>query len=387
MILNHRERVKRVLSHQEADRVPFDLGSTGATVMTIPALIKLQEFLGLNHLNITIESNIFQVARVNEEILKYFDIDFRPLFCQPVINQDDIDSEYIKDEWGVTWHKPAHGHSYICKHPLADATIEMLDDYQWPDLSNPKRFTNLADEGEHLYSNTDYSLVGIGMDGGNLFETAWNLRGFEQLMIDLKENEEFVHALLTKILNLRKDFFKIYLNLIGEFIDIVCVADDLATQNGPMMSIKTYQSILKPYQNDYFQFIKSNCGAELFYHCCGSVIKFLDDFIDIGVDIINPVQVSSKEMNTLSLKEKYGNYLCFWGGIDTQNVLPFGNENDVRFEVRRRISELSEDGGYILAPVHVVQPDVPPENLLALYDEGKNFGKYPIRKIVKEDQQ
>ena len=145
------------------------------------------------------------------------------------------------------------------------------------------------------------------------------------------------------------------------------------------MSLELYRELVKPYQKELFSFIKERTEAKLFYHTCGSVVKHLEDLIEIGVDIINPVQVSAKDMDTARLKQNYGQRLVFWGGIDTQHVLPFGTEEEVAEEVKRRIKDLAPGGGYILGPVHNVQPDVPPQNLVQVFQAASQYGVYPIR--------
>jgi uroporphyrinogen decarboxylase len=229
-----------------------------------------------------------------------------------------------------------------------------------------------------LYDNTDFALVGPGYDGG-FFEDAWMMRGFEQFLMDLLVNPEFAYALMRKILDIRKRQTGKYLELVGEYLDVVYVADDLAIQTGSLLSLETYRSLVKPLQREYYSFIKDRTKAKLFYHCCGDISPLIEDFIEIGVDIINPVQVSIDGMDILHLKETFGDRISFWGGIDTQHVLPHGNMEDVKREVRQRIRELASGGGFVLAPVHNIQPDVPPENIQAMYQEAKNMGGYPTR--------
>ena len=136
--------------------------------------------------------------------------------------------------------------------------------------------------------------------------------------------------------------------------------------------------MLKPYHAEYFSFIKAKTDAKLLYHCCGGITEVLDDFIEMGVDIINPVQVSAKGMDTKKLKESYEGKIVFWGGIDSQKVLPEGSVDDVRREIRKRISDLAPGGGYVLCSVHNIQPDVPAENIAVMYDEADNYGRYPL---------
>jgi len=379
--MSSRERVRLALSHQEADRVPLDLGSTVVTGLTFGAYRKLEEHLGLNPRDLPLISVMFQVVRPDERIMKYFDIDFRPLFYRPARESraKALPGNYFIDEWGITLHRPERGFYYdIVDSPLKNATVEDLDSYDWPNPLDPGRFEGLEEEAGYLFRETDYALVGPGT-GATFFEQSWMLRGFERLLMDLLVNPELIHILFRRVLDIRKAMVGQYLELVGRYLDVVYVADDLAIQVGPLISLDTYRRMIKPYQREYFQFIKQRTPAKLFYHCCGNVVPLLEDFIEIGVDIINPVQVSARDMDSKALKEKFGNRICFWGGIDTQHVLPYGSQEEVKEEVRRRIKDLAPGGGYVLAPVHNVQPDVPPENLCAMFEEASRIGRYPLR--------
>ena len=385
--LSHRERVRIALNHQEPDRLPIDLGSNGCATVTAEAYRRLRAHLEMAPKEPLIISRAGQIAVPHEEVMRLLDVDLRGLYYRPprLDRTKDLSDGRIIDEWGVTLYKPKGGLYYdIVDSPLKEATIGDLEGYDWPDPLDPGRFEGLEEEAEHLYRNTDYALVGPGCQTG-LFEDAWALRGFENFLADLLLNPEFAHALLRRVLDIRKAMMGRYLQLVGRYLDVVYIADDVAMHTGPFMSLETYRGLIKPYQKEFFQFAKERTEAKLFYHCCGNVVPLLDDFIEMGVDIINPVQVSAKGMDTKVLKERFGDRISFWGAVDTQHVLPYGSVEEVREEVRRRVADLAPGGGYILAPVHNVQPDVPPENLCAVYEEALKVGRYPIF-ISKEEQ-
>ena len=170
-----------------------------------------------------------------------------------------------------------------------------------------------------------------------------------------------------------------YLDLVGPYIQMIKMGDDLGAQNGPLMSPKTYRAVIKPYHKELFDCIRQRTKARIFLHTCGSVYRLLPDLIDAGVEVLNPVQVSAADMDTRRLKAEFGDRLSFMGAIDTQHVLPFGTSDDVKREVERRIVDLAPGGGFILAPVHNVQADVPPENLVTMYRHALQVGMYPIR--------
>jgi uroporphyrinogen decarboxylase len=267
----------------------------------------------------------------------------------------------------------------IAEHPLKGAErLDDLESYPWP---NPHEFLilkGLRDRARYIREHTDYALVGT-VGGGNIFEQSWYLRGLSEILMDLMINKEFAHALFSKLLDIRKKTIKLYLTEVGEYLDIFQVGDDLATQNGLMLSPALYREMIKPYQAELFRFIKELTKAKLYYHSCGALIPLIDDLIEIGVEALNPVQVSAEGMNTADLKRRYGKQISFWGAIDSQGVLPFGTTGEVEEEVRKRIRDLAPGGGYILAGVHNLQPDIPPENIVCMYDSGAKFGKYPIK--------
>ena len=170
---------------------------------------------------------------------------------------------------------------------------------------------------------------------------------------------------------------RVYASVDGH-ADIVLYGDDVAYQTGPMVRRETYEKQIKPYQFRVFDLLKQY-PMKVLYHSCGSVVTLVEDFIELGVDALNPVQVSAKDMDTARLKRDFGDRIAFWGGIDTQQTLCRGSVDDVRREVRQRISDLAPGGGYVLCAVHNIQPEVPPENINAMYEEALASGTYPIR--------
>jgi uroporphyrinogen decarboxylase len=183
---------------------------------------------------------------------------------------------------------------------------------------------------------------------------------------------------MSKITEIRKQNAEYFLSEVGEYLDVFQLADDLAMQNGPYMSPELYREMIKPHQVELFRFVKELTPAKIYYHSCGSVAGLLDDLIDVGVDILNPVQVSADGMETNQLKQRFGDRLSFWGAIDTTAVLPKGTVDDVQNEVKKRIHDLAPGGGFVLASVHNLQPDIPPENILAMFEAVSQYGRYPI---------
>jgi uroporphyrinogen decarboxylase len=206
-----------------------------------------------------------------------------------------------------------------------------------------------------------------------IFEPCWYLRGFENYLMDLVINPDFATSLMEGMYHYQLQRYSLFLKEVGEFLDVIFVGDDLATAENVIMSPQTYRSLIKPYHKEYFKNLKKLAPhAKLLYHSCGSVVNFIPDLIEVGVDILNPVQVSAQGMDTAVLKEKFGKEISFWGAIDTTQVLPNGTTEDVKKEVQKRIKELGPDG-YVLTAVHDVQPDVPPENIVTMYTEARKI--------------
>ena len=383
--MTSRERVLAAINHQEPDRVPLDIGAGGSTTIVIEGYENLKRYLGepVEQKNTKFLNKVFRMARIDESIMKRLGSDCRPIGIKPPVNwtpPSPPGPDMFIDIWGITWRKVSYDnncfYNEVVDCPLAEATKEDLEDYPWPDPEDPGFTSGLAEEAKNLYENTDFSLVG---DGGfkSFWELGYMMRGYERLLIDLVDNKEFVKTLFEKFLEINIKGTGRFLDAVGPYIQVFRTADDMASQNGPLMSPATYREIIKPVYKKYYDFIKSKTEAKIFYHSCGNVVDLLDDFIENGVDILNPVQVSAIG-NTFELKKRFGDKLVFWGGIDTQHVLPHGSVQEVEEEVQKRIRDLAPGGGYVVASVHAIQPDVPPENIIAMDDATRKYGNYPV---------
>lgn len=369
-----RDRVLSSLEHEEPDRVPLDLGGM-ETTMTIPAYENLKRYLGLNT-RTRILSEIFQLAEIDEPVLRKFDIDTRYVFPGepggggPV----GLSGNAYRDIWGIEWRKTGY-HYFIAKNPLSDADLSDLQDYTWPDPCDPSITEGMEEKARYLHDGTDYAVV-TELDGA-IFEESWRLRGLSRFLVDMHNNREFAIALLDGMTDFYMKLADNILSAVGDYVDIVQMGDDIAMQTDLLIPPKLYRELIKPRQKRYLDFIKTKTDAKIFYHCCGSIAPIIKDLIEVGVDILNPVQVSARNMDTKMLKSEFGEEVCFWGAIDTQKVLPFGSTGDVEEEVRKRIRDLAPNGGYVVSPVHTVQPEVPPQNVCAVYEFARRLGRYP----------
>lgn len=372
--MNPRERVACVLNHQKPDRVPIDIGST-ASGFSNDTFFRLKDYYGIrseDFLNRPDES----AAYYNDELLEKMGGDFRHVFLMPA---DGYRFTVGADGCGVTeWglrKRRLNGMMQNCSNPLADAEIADIDVFAWPDPCAPGRTRGLRERAERLYRHTDYAVASRAVSHG-FFELAWELRGMENFLADLIADKKFANRLLDKLLDLQIGFYDALLTQCGRYVQVVETADDYGTQNGPIMSPSLFREMILPRRRKLNDFIKSKAPqAKIFHHTCGSVYLLLDDLIECGIDILNPVQPRAKDMDTDRLQREYGDRLIFHGAIDEQVAL-VGPGEGLRAEMRERIRTLGRDGGYILAPTSNFQNDMPLENIVRFSEFAKELGRY-----------
>lgn len=378
--MNHRERVLAAINHHESDRVPIDLGATLCTGIHKEAYIPLMNYLGfdINDKELIMHDVMQQLVLPCEQLLEYFDIDVRGVFPGPQRRNPDRflpDGTWV-DTWGVHRKKVEGAYYYdMVESPFSndDITIDEILNYNWPDPTDEGRFEGLRDRAQSLYYNTDYAIV-VNYQAVFVHDSQY-LRGFEGWYSDFLLDPERLCVIFDRLLEFYFALGDILFDEVGEYADVVICSDDISGQNGPLISPELYRKYIKPRQSKLFNYVKSKTKAKLMYHTCGTVIPFVDDLIDIGVDILNPVQTSATGMDLKLLKEKFKGKIAFWGGIDTQKVLPFGTVSDVEEEVDRVIKELGHGGGYVLNSVHNIQPGVKPENIVAMFNRAKAFNR------------
>jgi len=377
-----RERVMATLNLQEPDRVPVDLSQAVGDGITVTAYRNLIKYLELPDRQVRILAKLSQTARVDEDVLQRFRIDFRRIDLGAPDNWKDepVGQDGYRDEWGVVRRRPKDGFYYdIVTSPLAeDDTFASLDRYRWPDPDDPGRYRGLREQARQLHEETDYAVVLV--INCSFFLRCAELRGWENFYMDLAGNPKFAFALMERYLDVRLRMAELALEQVGENIDIVMVSsDDVGMIDRTIVSPAMYRELIKPLQKKTFDFFKARTPAKRYYHCDGAVYSLMEDFLEIGVEALNPIQVSAAGMgDTKKMKEDFGDRLAFWGAIDTHHVLPHGSPEDVREEVRKRILDFGPGGGYVVCSVHNIQPEVPPENVTAMFDEACEFGKYPL---------
>jgi len=381
-----RSRVEAAINHREADRVPYDLGGTILTGIHEQAYRRLRDYLGLPPAQVQIEDPIQQLARVDEDVKQRFKVDVYGInpgkargVSRPPWSEEGYDK--LVDEWGIEWWKPQEGGFYydMRRHPLANVeTVQELKKYKFPDPLDPGRYEGMALQADQLMNRRQLAYV-LGRNAPGIFEIALWMRGFENFYCDMVANRELAEALLDIICEIKMNYWARALELVGPNVMMVSEADDLASQGACLISPALYRQMLKPYHKKLFSYIKTQARVpvKIFYHSCGAVAPLLPDLIEAGIDILNPVQVSAAGMDTRELKRQFGRDLTFYGGgVDTQQVLPRGTAAQVREEVRRRIEDLAPGGGFIFNTVHNIQADVPPENIIAMWEAVQEFGVY-----------
>lgn len=351
------DRVMMALSHSNPDRLPLDFTATPEVKDKLMQYLKLNDY---------------------ESLLQYFGVDFRhfaPRYIGPkkytetnFMNADNIDTDYF----GISWKKVKNNFSKyyeIAYHPLKNMkTIEEIEKYNWP---NPDWFDSkfIYEEVKKINKNDRKVIV---LYAGGVFEIAWYMRGLEQYLIDLAVNPNIAELISRKLMNFFKERTTRAINILGGIIDIIYSDGDIGTQNGMMISPDLWRKYIKPLSIELIKPFKE-MGFKTMYHSCGSIIPVIKDFIEMGLDILDPIQTRALDMDPYSLKRNFGHRLSFHGGIDEQKLLPYGNTQEVKDEVEKLVNTLGKKGGYILSSSHAIQSDTPLENILTMYKTAREY--------------
>ena len=376
-----RERVLAAIAHEEPDRVPIIVGTTNATGIKMAAYRRLKAAMGLE----TPDRYIYDwpelgTAQADEAVLERLGADLRSVldrFPASIYESARTRAPHdpFIDDWGTGAKEIEPGTWYPGIHPLAEATsLAELESYPWPDMSDPTRLSQVRAETSRLASDGRYAIMGCPWLLFP-FERAHALQGLDRFLENMLAESEFASALLWKIEGLCKDLMGRFLDEAGEGLDIIKIGDDLGSQDNLLISPSLYREMLKPVHADLIAFIKSKTRAKVFFHSDGDIFDLIPDLIEIGVDILNPIQSGAGRMSDLGrLKKTYGKDLVLCGAIDTQRILPYGTPEEVRAEVKRVIGLLGRGGGYMLSAVHTIMDEVPAENILAMVDAACELG-------------
>ncbi|MDR1059696.1 MAG: methyltransferase [Clostridiales bacterium] len=378
MNTSRRENFRKTLRHEQPESLIVDFGGNPLSSMEGRSMYALLEHLGYD---IPDEIDVLpfgKVPRMDERILSRFDIDTRSVgeILRPAdsLHSRISDSEYI-DEWGILrvytgmyWE--------IAEHPLKGASAGDLEHYRWPcpDSIDMAQIAACAERARQLFEETDYVVCAEHPVYG-IFELGCWMCGFDDFLMKMALDEAFVHRFFEIALRYQKKVIEKYYGALGKFIHYTSSGDDFATQSSLFVSPDMFRRLIKPYFKERIEYTKSFTDAAYLHHSCGSVFHIIDDLIGCGVDILNPIQPKAANMQPEKLKSAYGDRIVFHGGIDTQDILPFGTKESIEETVKTTIEAMGRDGGYILAAAHNIQEDVRPQNLIYMLDAAKKFGR------------
>ena len=379
--MTSRERVIKALEHQEPDRVPFDCR------FTYEAYRKLEKTLGYPEDKTIVPRSPDLGVTPSIEFLKGFNVDLYYIGLNSWKNEPSFyfGAETFQDAWGVGFKKISSdsGTEYFNdSHPLSQATQKDLEKFAWPDPDDPELTAGLQERAAYLSNETDFALV--GKFSSSIFEQAAALLGMQQLYVDLAQDPDFVMDLFNRLTDIAIKLNEVGLKACGQYLHILRLAgDDMGSQRGTLLNPKMFRRMVKPFfERLYHQskalFLKYNPKGKLMAHTDGDVYPIIPDYCEMGLDVLNPVQPYVAEMEHEKLKTEFGDRLSFHGGIDIQNVLPFGSPQVVTREAIKVMKALGRGGGYILSPTHYLLADVPPENILAMRDAVLKSGNYPL---------
>lgn len=386
--MNRREIFAATLNHQQPERILVDYGKHIGS-FHVNAYEQLKAALEIQS-ETRILDRMAQNVILDDEVCQRLGIDFRWIVPHWVGVRDvEVDGErgYI-DMW-QTPHKWTDVGQYYAIHAspfnMEVLTQADIDAFDWPDPNQPAMFAGLAEQARDLFENTDYIIGADGIKVG-ILQTASQLRGYDKLFMDFALRPEITHAFLDRISAIINEMYRHYMEAVGPYVQVVTITDDQGTQNSLMISPKMFREFIKPRLKSLIETIKATAnacagavgtGVKVLMHCDGAIVKIIPDLIEIGVDILNPIQTVVKGMeDTRALKEQFGGQICFHGGIDIQQVMRNATPEQLYDEVERRINDLGVGGGYILAPCHNINTDIPLENVFAVFDAARKFGKF-----------
>jgi uroporphyrinogen decarboxylase len=400
--MTSRERVLTTLQHKEPDRVPIDFGGMRSTGIMAIAYNRLKKHLGLGSGETRVYDPGQQLAEPEKVILDLFEVDIvdlnnsfgrRPEKWRDWILPDGSPGKmpvssypvWENGEWVLKEGSRTHAHMpegclYFenCNQILQRVeTAAEMRKIRWKTYFTDEDLRDFEGKAKFLSENTDYAIMG-GF-GGNILECGQEVRGWDNFMVDLVCNRSFAEDLMDELVEMHLANLKGFLQAVGDYIQIIQMGDDMGTQETSQISLRMYRELVKPRHRKIYQYVKEHSRLYVFLHSCGSIYNLIPDLIDIGVDILNPVQTSATDMDPVRLKREFGGNVTFWGGgCDTQSVLPYATPEEIETHVRERIGILAPGGGFVFTQVHNVQSNVPPENVIAMFNAVKRYRNYPI---------
>ena len=408
--MTSRERVRMALNHRQPDRVPIDFGATRVSGIAATAYRRLLQHLGMQE-----EVRIYDIkqqlalpssamiARMGGDVVQLqrlgpttgmpfltldewkpgYMIDGSPCLVPAAFDPVMVDGgaiEIFHDGIRYARRTPDAPYFDVCPFPLADAeTCADIDRFVWRDPWSEREERWLRSQLQALWEGTDKAIfAGLPMFCCSFFEMGVVLFGYQRFMENLLLKRDMMEYWLDVKLAHDCEILEKFLAVAGPYIEVIQTNDDFGAQNALLIRPQLYREMFKPRQRKWIEFVKARTAAKVFLHCDGAVASIIPDFIEIGIDILNPLQTSARGMDPVTLKRDYGRHLSFWGGgVDTQSTLPLGSIEDIRREVRERMTLLAPGGGFVFGAIHNIQPDITPERILAVFDTAQECGRSP----------
>ncbi|GBE27467.1 methylcobalamin:coenzyme M methyltransferase [bacterium BMS3Bbin03] len=371
--MNSRERFECAMRHQNPDRVPIDIGGTSLTGMRPRCKVRLSQLLGFSEN--TAEDN----TGIDEKILRWAGTDFRPVGAivdLPSRHTRILSPRAAIDCWGVR-REIVDGEWQITQSPLKGASLDDLKSFRWPEARvDEKQLEKWGNQAQKLREQNQYVVVAEHPVYGILELGCW-MCGYGDFFLKLAADTDFVRFFFDKLLEIQLAVIEQYYSVLGSYADLTTSGDDFGSQNGPLISPAMFGELIVPYFSARIKRTKELAQCPYWHHTCGSVVKLLDQIIDCGVDILNPIQTSAADMEPKLLKDRFGDRIVFWGAVDVQQFLPRAAPEEVPEQIQDLIDVLGEKGGYVMAPAHEMQDDIPPENIAAWVDTVHNHTRQP----------
>jgi uroporphyrinogen decarboxylase len=386
--MNSRERILTTLEHREPDRIPFDIAGTTWTGIAGKAYQNLLRQLGLPTEDPEWADTVQQIVVPSDKVLRILQADTRGLLPLTSHNwdvwkklQDAGDVWEYNDEWKFIHHFPKQEGNWfsLVKHPMEHLSFPGAEDinrFEWPAAGERRRIAGLYKQAvTHL--NDDKIVILKGLCAG-IFEMHQRIRGMTNALLEPFIHPEFSDLLAGKIADLKIEFWDMALNELADVVDIIAEGDDFGTQDSQLIDPGQFRLCYKKHTARVLRFIREKAPrAKIMFHSCGNVRPLIADFIEMGVDILNPVHINAAGMEPVQLKKDFGRDIVFWGGgIDTQRVLPTGSLQEISADVSKNIDALAPGGGFVFATVHNIQGEVPPQNILRMWQTLMEQGIY-----------
>ncbi len=381
-MMTARERVRAALRHQQPDRVPMDLGGMNSSTMVVEGYERLKRHCGVEA-DARIADRMQRVVEIDEPVLRALAIDTRrvTLGTPDAGLAADLGPRAYRDMWGVVRENPEGSYYFDLKScPLAgEITTADILRYPWPNPDDPGFTRGLKARVRWIRENTDAAVV-LAVPAAFVHISQY-LRGFEDWFCDCAADLDRLEVLFDAVMDVTLQIGRNVLHEVGPEVDVLFFADDLGTQDSLIVSRDLYLKHIKPRHRKFVTALRELSPATIAFHSCGAVAGLIEDFIDIGIECLNPVQVSAAGMIPADLKRKFRGRMAFWGGTDSQGTVPRGTPADVRRMVERLVEDLSEGGGFVFANGHNIQPDVPLENVLAMFEHARAYVPSYARRV------